>query len=182
MTRTLLSSGAVWKKSRKASVKPSVSFFVLVWIVLAGGCGATMYAPPQGPGPRSLLTFHSNTDGVIIQVFADRSCTKLQNGVRVAYLHDRYNLPKDGAQATVESRPHLVLSASWWSSGVVTMRCTAAVEFDALPNAQYQVVYQRKGLHCRMMLLRDVVQEGQTFQEPDPTAKPLENPCFSGMD
>jgi hypothetical protein len=106
-------------------------------LLLFTGCVSHYAVPPSSP--KATVIFSSDTDGVMVQTFADRLCRPSPTGTRVAYFFkDFYDQRSGTAKEVPAGREFVFTFRSRADTGTVATFCSTTRSFIPEQNQVYR--------------------------------------------
>jgi hypothetical protein len=124
--------------------------FTYIMLLSCTGCASHYVAP--GSLPTATVIFSSgapSTDGVMVQTFADKHCSKSQTGTRVAYFYrDLFDQPIGTAKEVTAGRDFVFTFRSRSDTGTVATFCRLTRSFVPQAKQTYRAHFVSSSDSC----------------------------------
>jgi hypothetical protein len=127
-------------------------------LLLLAGC-ASHYAVPAS-APKATIIFSSDTDGVMVQTFADKSCRQSPTGTRVAYFFKDFYDQRSGTAREVPAGQEFVFTfRSRADTGTVATFCNTTRSFVPQQHQTYRAHFFSASEGCGVEITKVVSPE-----------------------
>lgn len=156
----------------------------IIALLACAGC-ATQYTAVTDQ-PTATIIFSSaapRTDGVMVQTFADKDCSKSRTGTRVAYFYRELFDDRAGVARTVTAGRDFVFTfRSRSDTGTVATFCNLTRSFVPEASATYRAHFVSSPERCDVQVSR-VTADSPTDREGTPISVAIVDPiCLNDFD